>query len=383
MSQIYRQQRDFVKAREAADKARGLEPNNVEIRYNEVSILEAEGKTPQAIQLLKDILISTAKRNYTQSERASRVGLLERLAALNRSIDMTEEAVDALRQMLELDPQLGPRAEAEIIDAYRAGKQFSKAEQEADAAIKKWPSDRTLVVVRATLLADMGKIDAAASDVKKLLNGKDDRQTQMSLAEIYEKGKRWDEVAKALDTAEKLSQGNEEKAEVWFMRGAMLEKQKKIPASEAEFRKVLAVNPAHAAALNYLGFMLADRNIRLQESLDMINKALEKEPNNGAYLDSLGWVYYRLGRLPEAEETIRHALDFVPLDPSIHDHMGDILMKQSRVKEAIAQWEASLKEWETSSPAEQEPAEVAKVKNKLEGAKVRLAKEGAPNQNKQ
>ena len=242
---------------------------------------------------------------------------------------------------------------------------------------------RALVVVRATLLADMGKTDAAAADVKKLLNGKDDRQTQMSLAEIYEKGKRWDDVARALDAAEKLSQSNEEKAEVWFMRGAMFEKQKKIQASEAEFRKVLAVNPAHAAALNYLGFMLADRNIRLQESLDMINKALEKEPNNGAYLDSLGWAYYRLGRLPEAEENIRRALEFVPLDPSIHDHMGDILMKQARVKEAIAQWEASLKEWESSSPADQEPAEVAKVKNKLEGAKVRLAKEGAPNQNKQ
>jgi len=73
----------------------------------------------------------------------------------------------------------------------------------------------------------------------------------------------------------------------------------------------------------------------------------------------------------------------VPLDPSIHDHMGDILMKQSKVKEAIAQWERSLKEWESSSPAELEPAEVAKVKSKLEGAKVRLAKEGGPNQNKQ
>jgi tetratricopeptide (TPR) repeat protein len=383
MSQIYRQQRDFAKAREASDKARSIEPTNLEIRYNEVSILEAEGKTPQAIQLLKDILSGSAKRSYNQAERASRVGLLERLARLNRSIDQVDAAVDAFRQMVDLDPQLGPRAEAEIIDAYRAGKQFSKAEQEADAAIKKSPSDRTLVMVRATLLADMGKIDAAAADVKKLLNGKDDRQTQMSLAEIYEKGKRWNDTAKALDAAEKLSESQQDKVDIWFMRGAMLEKQKKLDASEAEFRKVLAAVPDHASALNYLGFMLADRNIRLQESLDMINKALEKEPNNGAYLDSLGWVLFRLGRLPEAEENIRRALEYVPLDPSIHDHMGDILMKQAKVKEAIAQWEASLKQWESSAPTEQEPAEIAKVKSKLESAKVRLAKEGSPNQNRQ
>jgi predicted Zn-dependent protease len=115
----------------------------------------------------------------------------------------------------------------------------------------------------------------------------------------------------------------------------------------------------------------------------MINKALEKEPNNGAYLDSLGWVLFRIGRLPEAEENIRRALEYVPLDPSIHDHMGDILMKQAKVKEAIAQWEASLKQWESSAPTEQEPAEIAKVKSKLESAKVRLAKEGSPNQNRQ
>ena len=73
-------------------------------------------------------------------------------------------------------------------------------------------------------------------------------------------------------------------------------------------------------------------------------------------------------------------MEKVSADPSIHDHMGDVLMKESKVREAIVQWESSLKEWESSSPAEMEPAEIAKVKSKLESAKVRLAKEG---QNKQ
>ena len=78
-----------------------------------------------------------------------------------------------------------------------------------------------------------------------------------------------------------------------FRRGAMYERMKNFPAAEAEFRKVLAVNPDNDNALNYLGYMLADRNIRLDEARDMILKALSREPNSGAYLDSLGWVYFR------------------------------------------------------------------------------------------
>ena len=99
--------------------------------------------------------------------------------------------------------------------------------------------------------------------------------------------------------------------------------------------------------------MLADRNMRLDEALGMITKAVDIEPNNGAYLDSLGWVYFRMGRLQEAEDNIRKALALkTPRDATVHDHLGDVLMKESKVQEAVAQWEASLKEWETSSPAD-------------------------------
>jgi tetratricopeptide (TPR) repeat protein len=201
----------------------------------------------------------------------------------------------------------------------------------------------------------------------------------LKLAEVYDKGKRFDEMAKALDAAEKLSESKDEKEGVWFMRGAMFEKMKKLEQAEAEFRKVLEGTPDHPAALNYLGYMLADRNVRLQEALSMITKALAKEPNNGAYLDSLGWVYFRLGRLSEAEENLRRALERTPRDPTVHDHLGDVLMKQSKVKDAIGQWQASLKEWDTSAPADVDPTEIAKVKSKLESAKVRLANQGGPN----
>ncbi len=84
-----------------------------------------------------------------------------------------------------------------------------------------------------------------------------------------------------------------------------------------------------------------------------------------------------MNRLPEAEEKIRQALVRTPRDATVHDHMGDILLKEAKIKEAIAQWQMSLQEYEAGPASDVEPGDIAKVKSKLEGAKVRLAKEGS------
>jgi tetratricopeptide (TPR) repeat protein len=375
MSQLYRQKRDLVKAREASDKAKAIDPANIQVKLNESYILQAEGKPAEAIEALKGILQQTQRATYDPAQLDGRVDLLEQMAVMQRLADQTQPAVDTYRQIATLDPARAPHASASIIDTYMGGKEYAKAQDEADAAVKKWPNDREVRVGRASLLAEMGKTDAAAADVKKLLDGKNDRAIQIKLADLYVKGKKFDDAAKALDAAEKLSESQEEKIDVWFQRGAMFERAKNAAAAETEFRKVLAVMPDNPATLNYLGYMLTDRNIRLPEALGMIQKAVDSEPNNGAYLDSLGWVYFRMGRLTEAEDNMRRAVDLTPHDPTMHDHYAEVLFKASKVREAIAQWEASLREWETSSPADLDSAEVAKVKDKLENARVQLARQ--------
>ena len=378
ISQIYRQQKDFPKAKEAADKARAIDPMNPEVRLNDVFILQSEGKTPEAIQTLKDLLANTQKRNYTAGEKQTRAQLLMQLSALYREADQTELAVDALRQAAEVDPDRANGQIIAIVETYREAHEFSKAQQEIDAAIKKTPDDRDLRAARATLLADLNKTDLAVSETKKLLGGKSDREVYLTLASVYDKAKKFEDMGKALDQAEKLSQTNDEKLMIAFQRGAMYERMKKIDLAEQQFHKVLEMDPNNAGAQNYLGYMLADRNIRLQESLDYISKAVEKDPENGAYIDSLGWVYFRLGRLDEAETNLRRAVQKTPHDPTVHDHLAEALMRQGKVREAMAQWQISLKEWETGAPADLDPAEVSKVKNKVENAKVRLAQETAP-----
>ncbi|MEP7363521.1 MAG: tetratricopeptide repeat protein [Acidobacteriota bacterium] len=384
ISQIHRERKNYDEARKAINEAKKLEPDNLEIVFSEVGIFEAEGKMAEAITGMKSVLESTAKKTYTASEKANRAILLERLGLMQRGNEQYADAVATFRELGALDEKNGARASAQVMDTWRQAKDFPKAMEESEIAKKKYPGERIVTLVRGSLLADMGKGAEAAAEVKTLLGKKDtDRETYLTLAQLYEKSKNYGEMTKTLDEAEKLSSTPEEKEPILFMRGALYEKQKNFEKSEAEFRKVLDMNPKSASALNYLGYMLADRNVRLNEALDMIKKAVDQEPDNGAFLDSLGWVYFRLGRLDEAVDYLKRAVQQSGKDPTVNDHLGDVYMKQGNLKEAIEQWETSLRLWNGLAAADIDQAEVAKVQKKLESGRVRQAKEQSPRKNQQ
>ncbi len=217
-----------------------------------------------------------------------------------------------------------------------------------------------------------------------MLDGKNDRETYLSIEDVYQKAKNYGEASKALDQAEKLSASNDEKGAVYFQRGALLERQKKLDQAEKAFRQVLDTanpkDPIYASTLNYLGYMLADQNMRLSEAEDLIKRALDIEPNNYAFLDSMGWVNFRLNRLDDAERALTHSIQIEAKDPTIHDHLGDVYFKEGKLREAIAQWQSSLQEVNSGNASEMDPDDVAKVQKKLDNARVKLAKEQAPKQ---
>jgi tetratricopeptide (TPR) repeat protein len=381
MAQVYQAQHKVDDARRMLDKGKQLDPDNIEIRYSEVRLLEQEGKRADAIAMLKGILDSTARRNYDPQQRVTRAKILEELGEMYRKNEQYDLAIATFREMATLDPDSGALASAQVIDTYRASKEYANADQESAAAAAKYPNDRVLHEVRAELLSDEGKTEAAVAELKKLLDGKNDRQVYLEIADAYQKAKNFGAMGSALDQAEKLSKDQESRTGVEFTRGAMYERQKKYDLAEKEFRKVLDADPKNASALNYLGYMLADQNVRLDEAQDLIKKAVDLEPSNYAFLDSLGWVYYRLNRLSDAEQELTRSLQMSDKDPTIHDHLGDVYFKQGKLKEAIVQWQSSLKAYSTSSPAEAEPDELAKVQKKLDSARVRLAKEAGPRRN--
>ncbi len=376
IAEIYGAQHDLAKARQAMDKAKALDPHSRDVRIADAKLLELEGKNDQALAILKALLDETQRRQYSEGDAQRRSLLLEQYAILASTMEQYQVAVDAFRELADLHVVAPARVAVQVIRTYRQAKDFTNAMKEADLALKSFPDDRMVQIEHATVLADQGKVDAAVAELSKIpAEGREREEQLTTLARFYEQAKRYAEMGKALDDAEKLADSDEDKAEIFFMRGAMYERMKKYDASEAEFRKVLALNPNHAEALNYLGYMLADRAVKLDEASQMIKKALVIVPNSGAFLDSLGWVYFRQGKFNEAEDLLRQALDHIGTDPTVHEHLGDVYFKEGKTNEAVAQWQASLKAFQTAAPSEADPEEAAKVSKKLDDARVKLAQE--------
>jgi tetratricopeptide (TPR) repeat protein len=379
IAEIYRKQGKFDLALENLKKAESMVQDSIEVPYNIAAIYQAQGRYDDAIQIMQDLVKKTEKAdgNYTQGEKSNRAVFLERLGSIYRDAGNSQAAVETFRQMIALggDDNV-ERGYQQIIDTLREAKEWQKATDVAKEAVQKLPNSRGLKMVLAAQQADMGEGDKALVDVKAMLKGNaDDREVYITLAQMNTRLKRFPDAEQDLDKAEQLSVKPEDKQYVWFLRGSTYERQKRYADAEQQFRKVLASDPQSAMALNYLGYMLADQNEKLDEALTLIKKAVDLDPSNGAYLDSLGWAYFRLGKYELAEENLVKAAQKINTDPTVHDHLGDLYQKTGRLKLAATHWERALNEWNHTVSAEVDTTSLASVQKKLDAAKVKLAKE--------
>ena len=129
---------------------------------------------------------------------------------------------------------------------------------------------------------------------------------------------------------------------MFYSRGVCNERLKNWPAAEADFKKALALAPDESLVLNYLGYSWVDQGRNLKQAMEYIRRAVKLKPDDGYYVDSLGWAYYRLGNLAAAVEHLERAVELKPDDPIINDHLGDAYWKVGRKLEAKYQWQQSL-----------------------------------------
>jgi tetratricopeptide (TPR) repeat protein len=286
--------------------------------------------------------------------------------------------------MAEADPGSRNRALAQIVDTHRAARDYDAARKASQQAYAEFPESRPIAVQRATVLAETGELSEGVKILKKLLTGEPrDREILLTLAQIYEKGKRYVDAVEVIEKAEKLSPTEREKMGVLFSYGSVLERAKRFDQAEAKFRELLKIDPENTATLNYLGYMLADLNKKLDEAHDMVQKALDREPDNGAFLDSLGWVYYRQDKLDLAERYLVRSLEKIKTDPVVRSHLGEVYFKQGKFEKAKEQWELALRDWEKNPEADRDAAEISKLKKKLVDVNAELSsqaqKQGANN----
>jgi len=253
----------------------------------------------------------------------------------------------------------------------------------ATAAFSRVPADDpayyTAELGRAEALRSSGDLDGAIEVVAKL------RETHPEVAlvhasagDLYRQNEDFAKAVTAYDAAIALykKKGTDEPWFVYYSRAISHERLGDWPPAEADFRRALELNPDEPMVLNYLGYSLVEQRQKLDEALDMIERAVEAEPNSGAIVDSLGWAQFRLGRYQEAVVTLERAAELYAVDPVVNDHLGDAMWAVGRTNEARFQWRRALSLIDADKPSPD--VDPDRIRRKLEaGLDAVLKEEGA------
>ncbi len=360
LGQIERQRMNFELARDHLETAASLVPDSAEIQFDLALLERDEGNFEESLAQLEQLLADTERLNgrYTRGERRNRRIFMTNVALLQTRLETYDDAVATFDRMKDLTSNRDGTIEAYIVDTYQTAGQVDRALQVCIEALDAFPENRQLRLQRADLIAEQGRVDAAL-ELLRAMSAADENNFGIysTMFSIHERTRNYAGAEEVLNEMMVLFENREE---VYFLQGALHEKQQQYEEAEAAFRMALAINADNPAVLNYLGYMLANNNSKLEEALAMIEVAVAADPINGAYLDSLGWAYYRLDELELAERYLKRAVIFSPRDPNLHDHLGDLYLQTGRLTAARASYERSLE-------LAEEPEERESVQEKLNG----------------
>jgi tetratricopeptide (TPR) repeat protein len=373
---VQRQNGHYEQALATLKKAQAIASDNLELNYNLALVYDALGRYDEATATLKQMLKATVSPDgkYADQDANNRSLFLDRLGIVSRESGNADAAVEAYRQMVALGGDYRARGYDGIVSAYRDAHQWNKALAAAAEAATALPDNHDVQLTYASQLADTGKLDEALKLANAQLNGTpSDREVYFTIADINSRARHFKDAEAALSKVETLSTKPSEKVFLSDYRANLAEKQKLYDQAELDYRKGLAIDPNNASIANDYGYMLADRGKQLDEAITMLKKAVDYDPQNGAFLDSLAWAYFKQGQYALAEDYERKAVLRLGTDPTLHDHLGEIYARSGKLQQAIAEWQKALDFYSTSLLPEADPADVAKVQKKLEGARVRQA----------
>ncbi|MEM7651060.1 MAG: tetratricopeptide repeat protein [Pseudomonadota bacterium] len=218
---------------------------------------------------------------------------------------------------------------------------------DAIALYKKVPKgDENFLKARraaADILYEQGRIAEAIEELQMLTNEYDDLDALIQIGNIHRLDEDFSKSIKAYNkAAKKLGGINADHWHLHYVRGMSYEQDGQWKKAEADLQAALNFQPNHPYVLNYLGYAWADQGENLEKALEMIKRAVQIRPGDGYITDSLGWVYYRMGRYEEAVPYLEQAVELMPYDPIINDHLGDAYWKVGRYLEAEFQWTRAL-----------------------------------------
>lgn len=265
----------------------------------------------------------------------------------------TAAAIETAKQIFVFREKLNPQAINIAIEGLRKQEKHAETVTLLEPLVKQFPAEPFINARYVEALVRAGNV-AKAREVA-VTQARLSTRHAVAMSEAYMSA---GDQAAAISILKGVVEGRPEELDLQFQLGSVYERANDRKAAEAVFLKVLEKNPQHAPSLNYLGYMWAESNVNLERAHEMLTRAVGQDPDNGAYVDSLGWVYYRLGKLDLAEKYLTDAARLLPRDATVHEHLGDVLVKRGDVQRA-------LQSYRTAISVDPESKDVEKLRSKI------------------
>ncbi len=362
LSQAQRRVRDFPAAEASARRVIALDQKGLWGPLALAQVYEDQRQYRRALETL--LPVASAWQPAPDQPRRQGLLVLTHLGFVQIQLGETEGAIKTFERARSLAPG-DASYDVYLAQAHLAARHYDDALRLLEPVRAKRPTDVRLAQIHARALAGAGRRDEAVKVLQDVVQASpSDPSAWLSLADVLSEASRTGEAMKVLDDAQARFP---ESVTVPFQRGALYERSKEYAKAEASFRNVLARDPLNAPALNYLGYMFADRGERLDEAVDLIQRALKIDPENGSYLDSLGWAFFKQRKFDEARRYLSRAADQLPTNSVVQDHLGDVLAALNQPREAIAAWERSL-------AGDRDSIDPADIERKIQNARERAAR---------
>ena len=366
MAKLYVYEKDHEKGIEQYEKAIRLLPSFEQAYLDLGSLHERLGQVDAAENVYRRIIASVGMEHKEGGLRL--VHLLIQRKAL-------DEAMEVLYRLSDDTPD-DPDILLKISLLLAEKESYTEAVRVLGKVIAKQPHLLDLQVYLASLYERQERYDEAVTlyqDVLQKEEGRYDAHIRLGFLYFYRLKKMQEafaagESARSIDpkksdsylltglvlyesdrfeeAVERFKSGIEvapDRADLHFHLGATLDKLNRFETMVGEMEKAIEIDSTYAMALNYLGYTYADRGMRLDEAVNLINRALVIRPDDGYYIDSLAWAYYKQGKTGEAMKLLQKAVQIVPDDPVILEHLGEVYLKENHREDAYDAWLLSLK----------------------------------------
>ena len=361
---LYTSQGKFDEATATYERLRAVEPADRFVLSTLADLYTLQGELDKAIALYQDLIRevgSSSQLHFNLGVLDGRIGRFdEAIQELSRAYELSPDTLEVrvalgityelngqhdhaaahYEEAIQLDPR-NPRLYHYAARAHLNGKRLAEAAEDYRAVLALTPEDLDAIVGLMRVHIAQGEIDQAQTLLVHALDALEGpAELYVALGILYREAQAPQEAIRAFERA---IAKRADYAQAYFYLGSQLDQLGRRVDARAQLHRTIALDPNHADALNYLGYLDAEEGVNLSEAKGLIERALALDPDNGAYVDSLGWVYYKMGRLEDAITQLERAARLLDTDPVVFDHLGDAYVQRNDVEKARANWERALR----------------------------------------